>query len=279
MNVKSSGKNVFSELEIQNPDVARAFRIFRRRSEPPGVYFEPAFPTWGVPGNEQMPSSEIYEEREYSRIVSRPALRMRRASHASPIFPFILLLIGVTIGAITVGPALVRLLITHWQAILIPLGGVCAGAGAVLLVSRIGASPLRAVAPPKANTEDPLQELKDLAERTASRLQTAYRLQLWAVLVVGVIFIILIIWSVVMVSQNRILYASAFGSGSVAMVILTQWKWQPFDRINQARRLADNADTLATGLRLRMKTISEITNPSKRAKAQWDAVEEYLKHT
>jgi hypothetical protein len=81
------------------------------------------------------------------------------------------------------------------------------------------------------------------------------------------------------VSQNRILYASAFGSGSVAMVILTQWKWQPFDRINQARQLADNADTLATGLRLRMKTISEITDPSKRSTAQWEAVEAYLKRS
>lgn len=289
MNVKSSGKNVFRELEVQNPDVARAFRTFRRRSEPPGEYFDSAReerqsrppgeysgPTLGYPAAESEWTIPGYGGAfDYEGTVSRT---IKHKSRASPIAAYVLLLIGIAIGVITVGPALVRLLTTHWQAVLIPLGGVCAGAGAVLLVSRIGASPLRAVAPPKANAEDPLQELKDLAERTAARLQTAYRLQLWAVLAVGAIFIILIIWSVVMVSQNRILYASAFGSGSVAMMILTQWKWQPFDRINQARRLADNADTLATGLRLRMKTISEITNPSKRAKAQWDAVEEYLKH-
>jgi len=82
-----------------------------------------------------------------------------------------------------------------------------------------------------------------------------------------------------MVSKERLLYASAFGSGGVAMVILTQWKWQPFDRINQARKLADDADTVATALRLRMKTISEITDPSLRSKAQGDVVNEYLEHS
>jgi hypothetical protein len=129
------------------------------------------------------------------------------------------------------------------------------------------------------DTGSPVQELKELAERAASRLRAAYRLQLWAVLAVGAIFIALIVWSMVMVSQERILYASAFGSGSVAMMVLTRWKWQPFDRINQARRLADDADILATGLRLRMKTISEITDPVKRSKAQWDAINEYLKRS
>jgi hypothetical protein len=176
-------------------------------------------------------------------------------------------------------PAVVRFLAIYWQAVLLPTGGVCVGASIVLLVTRVGASPLSAVAPPEEKTEDPLQELKELAERTASRVRASYRLQLWTVLAVGGIFITLIVWSMVLVSQERILYASAFGSGSVAMMILTRWKWQPFDRINQARRLADNADTLATGLRLRMKTISEISDPSERSKAQWDAVEKYLERS
>lgn len=96
--------------------------------------------------------------------------------------------------------------------------------------------------------------------------------------IVGCIFVALIVWSIIMVTKNKLVYATAFGSGSVAMAILTRWKWQPFDRINDARRLADKADTLATGLRLRMKTISEIKNPTARAKAQWDAVTEYLSY-
>lgn len=150
------------------------------------------------------------------------------------------------------------------------------GAGFVLLVIHLGTAPLRDVDPPQEDSDNPLQELKNLAERTASRLRAAYRFQLSAVITVGAVFIGLVVWSMVMVSQKQILYASAFGSGGVAMVILTQWKWQPFDRINEARRLADNADTLATGLRLRMKTISEIQDPRERAKAQWEAVEQYI---
>ena len=269
MKVKSSGKNVFRELEAENPAIAQAFRTFRRRGQPPPVYPNTLPDVLGSLKH----YSYAEEDNSYPSEVARTA-RMKRVS---PIPAFILLFLGVVIVAIVIGPTLVRFLALHWQAILIPVGSICVGAGAVLLGSRLGSAPLRDVTPPKANAEDPLQELKDLAERTAARLQTAYRLQLWAVLVVGVVFIALIAWSAIMVSQNRLLYASAFGSGSIAMLILTQWKWQPFDRINQARRLADNADTLATGLRLRMKTISEIVNPTVRAKAQWDAVEEYLK--
>jgi hypothetical protein len=146
----------------------------------------------------------------------------------------------------------------------------------VLLMGQIGKSPLRNVVPPREDSESPLQELESLAERTAVRLRAAYLLQLWTVIGVGILFVAIIVWSMIMVTQSRILYASAFGSSGVAMIILTQWKWQPFDRINQARKLADNADTLATGLRLRMKTIAEIPDPSERSKAQWEAVAAYL---
>ena len=255
-----SGDNVFRELEAQNRAVAQAFRTFRRHGEQLELTTrtETAIPE---PTERATLAPRLYSTESAYGVEYRA-----RRQLWSPVGAVVLLLIGLVTVAIVVGPALARFFVTHWQAILLPTAGLCVGAGTVLLVSRVGTSPLRAVAPPRADTEDPLQELKNLAERTASRLQSAYRMQLVAVLVVGAIFVTLIVWSVVMVSQNRILYASAFGSGSVAMVILTQWKWQPFDRINQARRLADNADTLATGLRLRMKTISEITDPSKRSK-------------
>ena len=242
----SSETTVFRELEKRNPAVAHAFERLRRH---------------GQPGRME-------------RIRAAPAPKV-----GSRLIAFILLLAGIIGIAITIGPAVARFFSIHWQAVLLPTAAVCVGAGAVLLVSRIDASPLSSIAPPTAVSEDPLQELRDLAERTVSRLRSAYKFQLSAVVAVGSVFVILIVWSIVMVSQERILYASAFGSGSVAMAILTQWKWQPFDRINEARRLADNADTLATGLRLRMKTVSEITDPSERAKAQWLAVEEYLKQS
>jgi hypothetical protein len=269
MSEGSSGKAVFRELELQNPAIAYAFRALRRprAASKPSIILEREASDGSVlsPANPPNILQRRAEYREYS-----PA-RMSR-SFIAPI----LLLVGIGALAIAVGPAVGRFLALYWQAVVIPAGAMCIGAGIVLLVGRLGAAPLRNVDPPQLGSDDPLKELKQLAERTASRLRTAYRLQLWAVLAVGGIFLGLVIWSMVLVSQDRILYASAFGSGSVAMLVLTRWKWQPFDRINQARRLADNADTLATGLRLRMSTISEITDPSERARAQWDAVGEYL---
>lgn len=255
MSKGNSGKDVFHELEIQNPAVAQVFRTFRRYGE-------------------QHKDDYHFGDDDHVVECARCAALPRRYLIAS-----FLLLIGSIGAGIAIGPIVVRFLEMHWHTILLPVSGACIGSGVILLVTRIETSPLHTVAPPKVDTDDPLQELRELAERTASRLRSAYRLQLWIVLAVGTIFIALIVWSMVMVSQERILYASAFGSSSVAMMILTQWKWQPFDRINSARQLADNADTLATGLRMRMKTISEIVDPSERAKAQWNAVKEYLERS
>jgi MFS family permease len=254
MSKGSPGNDVFRQLEMQNPAVAMAFRKFR--------WHDVQYKLADVRPRIILRSAEFGEARRHSVWLVLIALG--------------LLLIGTVALMTAIGPAVVRFLAIYWQVVLLPTAGVFVGAGIVLLVIRVGASPLRAVAPPKAQTDDPLHELKELAERSASRLRAAYRLQLWTVLAVGAVFIALIVWSMVLVSQERILYASAFGSGSVAMTILARWKWQPFDRINQARKLADDADHLATGLRLRMTTILEISDPSKRSKAQWDAVKEYL---
>jgi len=277
MSTGTSAKNVFQELETHNPSVAEAFRSFRKH----GIASEPltAYPKdIGARLSRRQDLAKWTDVTSYGLIQFESAPASPQAAHR-PALAIALLLIGIIAVGAVAGHAVLVFLTMHWKALLLPIGGVCTGAGAVLLALRIGNSPLRAIAPPDVESKDPLQELKSLAERTASRLRTAYSLQLWAVLVVGSLFIILIIWSVVMVSQQRLLYASAFGSGSVAMVILTQWKWQPFDRINEARKLADNADTIATGLRLRMATISEIVDPSVRAKAQWDAVREYLERS
>jgi uncharacterized integral membrane protein len=288
MSKGTSAKSVFRELETHNPSVAKAFRSFRRQALPPDRSHagRPERATLDEYGRLRDQSRERRYE-DYNNGYAAPSMRLpspsmrsyRRSIVIWPQLAVALLLIGIIAVAIVIGHAVLAFLAVHWQSILLPVGGVCLGAGAVLLALRVGKSPLRAVAPPNVKSQDPLQELKSLAERTASRLRTAYSLQLWAVIIVGAIFILLIVWSIVMVSQQRLLYASAFGSGSVAMLILTQWKWQPFDRINEARKLADNADTTATGLRLRMTTISEITDPSVREKAQWAAVREYLEHS
>ena len=256
---------VFRELEDQNPGVAHVFQAFRQH-----VFSE-------LIGSIALSQAAylLYTERHHNHEEVREEDPCRQRWHWR-VITILLITSGVVALCFTLGPSVLQFLSNHWKIVIMLVGCVCLGAGIVLLVSRIGTMPLRNLSPPNEATEDPLNELKDLAERTASRLRSAYRFQLSAVVVVGSVFVGLIVWSGIMVSKEKILYASAFGSGSIAMVILTHWKWQPFERINEARRLADNADTLATGLRLRIKTISEIEDPSERAKAQWAAVEQYI---
>ncbi len=137
-------------------------------------------------------------------------------------------------------------------------------------------SPMAPLDPPIQESDDSLKGLKDLAERTRPRLVAAYRFQLACVAAVGAIYIGLIVWSMVLVSQERIPYEAAFGAGGLAMVILKVWGKEVFDRINKARRSAQNTETLAEGLQLQIKAISEIKDPRERANAQADAFEKYI---
>lgn len=247
---------IFHLLESQNPAVANVLHSFRLHGEPQ--------------------NKNIESKRHYGIAHQRDYLLSDYGYRQQTVLPWLLLLIGIIALANTIGSKVIEFLTTHWKTLGPLLGSTCVGAGIVLIVSRVGSNPLQNIAPPSKQTNDPLEELKHLAERAANRLRVSYNLQLWATAIVGIIFVALVVWSMVMVSKEQILYASAFGSSSIAMAVLSQWKWQPFDRINQARKLADDADILATGLRLRMASISEITDPAERSAAQWIAVKEYL---
>jgi hypothetical protein len=287
--MSGTGKAVFSELESQNPAVAKALRGLRQQGKlhttPPHPAPDPTPPWRPVPvpvqGVTQLIGDLVHSDSPFSKgilpVASAPAPAVSASSRrfAGPLLG----IVGIVLVGYVIGPAVLHFLMANWRAILLPIGGLCIGLSTITLGARVGNSPLASLKPPYEDAEDPLQELKDLAERTALRLRTTFRLQLWTVGAVGMTFLALIIWSIILVTRHQVVYASAFGSGSLGMVILTRWKWQPFDRIDQARRLADNADTLATGLRLRMRTIAEIQDSSARAKAQWEAVNDYLKHT
>jgi hypothetical protein len=278
--------SIFKEIEDQNSAIADAFNKIRTRSNLveaqlvhchkefndsyEGPQTEGSCSNWASWGSHNYHYDHPYGSTEGSH--------NHGASWDSPSCCIVLILTiaGLVAFGWVLGPPIIKFILYNWQQIVLPTGGILLGAGMVLLISRVGARPLATISPPDADAENPLQELTGLADRSALRLRAAYKIQLWIVIVVGIVFISLIVWSMVMVSQQQILYASAFGSGGIAMAILTQWKWQPFDRINQARRLADNADIMSTGLRLRIKAIAEIQNPEKRAEAQWKAVSEYL---
>lgn len=199
-----------------------------------------------------------------------------RKRFASSIMGGLIVIAGLLAIGSVISPKIYEILVTIWKTILLSLGGICIGSGFILMFGRIGKQPLKKVEPPDGTSEQPLAELEHLASRTVSRLRTAYRMQISLITIVSALLLFVVLWSIFMVTKNRLMYATAFGSSGIGMLVLSKWKWQPFERVAEARKLADDADILATGLRLRIKSISEITDPKERAQAQWDAVSEYL---
>jgi hypothetical protein len=171
------------------------------------------------------------------------------------------------------------LVVRYWKPILSSLGGACFGAGIILAVGRLGKAPLKNIQPPDDTTNEPLEELERFVERSGSRLRTAYRVQMALIWLVALTIFAVIGWSILMVTKHQLMYATVFGTTGVGMLALSRWKWQPFERVADARRLADNADILATGLRMRIESISKIPDPKERAEAQWRAVTDYLKQS
>lgn len=201
-----------------------------------------------------------------------------KAKRPSALGP-VILLIGIIILGFVIGPKIYRIIANYWSTIFIALGSCLIGAGIILLITQFDKNPLKNVIPPDANTENPLAELEKLANRSVARLKTAYHLQIYLIIFVALILAAVLFWSIVMITRDKILYATAFSSSGVGMLILSKWKWQPFERVTEARKLADDADILATGLRIRMQSIMAITDPKERAQAQWTAVSDYLAHS
>lgn len=212
-----------------------------------------------------------------TNVAMRRAMMYRQPYRRHSILRWVLLLLGIVVIGIIVGPAVFNFVAGHWNVLLLCLGAALVGAAIVLGFSRFGSQPLRNVAPPVPDTNEPLKELEKLAERSTARFKTAYRIQVSFVIGVFVGFAALVSWSMFMVSQKRVAYASAFGSSGAAMLVFSKWKWQPFERMSEARRLSDQADALATALRLQIMTMEEIKDPVARAKAQWKTVAEYIK--
>ena len=162
--------------------------------------------------------------------------------------------------------------ISVW-AIAIALGGLAA----ILLCARLlarGIRPLQTIGQLDAESATPLGEIEKLAARSVQRLRSAYQIQLALSVAVAVGVGAAFLWSIVMVSMHEMEYATALGSGGLGATVLAA-RWQPFDRVVRARFLAEQADVLATGLRIRMATIEQIADPRARQKAEWNAVKEY----
>lgn len=192
------------------------------------------------------------------------------------ILGIMVLVTGLVAIGFVVGPTLYNLIVAGWKTILLSLGGVCVGSGCILLFGKIGRQPLKNLEPPEGTSDHPLAELERLASRTVSRLKTAYQIQILLICIVAALLLFVVLWSIFMVIQDQLMYATAFGSSGIGMLVLSKWKWQPFEQVTEARKLADDADILAAGLRIRIKSISEIADPKERAQAQWEAVSEYL---
>ena len=280
-----SASYIFRRAAIQNHSVAKnldklsARARETRRDTSPAIAIPDSVSSSAI-DRDAAASSPMYSTRRIAdNMLTYRDMTAYQIRYLSPIFGVFILVAGIAAIGFVFGPTIYNFLIGNWKTIFISLGGICIGAGIILIFGRIGKKPLKKVAPPDGTSEDPLSELELLANRTVSRLRTAYRMQVSLIFVVAAIlsFVILwILWSIYMVTNNNLAYATAFGSSSIGMLALSRWKWQPFERVAEARKLADDADILATGLRLRIKSICQITDPKERSQAQWDAISEYL---
>lgn len=228
-----------------------------------------------IPSGPVVASSPLFSRRMAGADLHMYSLKCEYR-RSTPILGIAILVAGLVAIGYVVGPTIYKIFIASWKTISLSLGGVCVGSGFILLFGKIGKEPLKNVEPPDGSSDHPLEELEGLAFRTVSRLKTAYQLQIILTCSVATLLLFVVLWSIYMVTQNQLMYATAFGSSGISMLILSKWKWQPFERVAEARKLADDADILAAGLRLRIKSISEIPDPKERAQAQWDAVSEYL---
>ncbi|MCD4678129.1 MAG: hypothetical protein K8S18_19375 [Desulfobacula sp.] len=267
MSTNRSANYIFRHAAIQNHSVAKnldklaARARKKRRDKSQAITIE-----------DLVASSPIAQD----SVAYSPKCCPSPMGYSSSIFGVLILIAGIVAIGFVFGSTLYKILIGNWKTIFISLGGICIGAGIILIFGRIGKKPLKKIEPPDGTSEEPLTELERLANRTVSRLRTAYRIQVSLISVVAAILCFVILWSIYMVTNNRLAYATAFGSSSIGMLALSKWKWQPFERVAEARKLTDDADILATGLRLRINSISQITDPKERAQAQWNAISEYL---
>jgi hypothetical protein len=129
---------------------------------------------------------------------------------------------------------------------------------------------------PSQETSQPLTDLEKLAQGFRKRHETTFRVLLAFVIAVGVVLFAVLGWAMYMVSRQQALYGTLFGTGGVGTGVLSQWKWQPFDRMNEARRAADDAAVLGAAIGLRLATIGEIKDPDERQKKQWEAAKDFL---
>jgi hypothetical protein len=278
--VAPSGSLVLGLAALNNPAVALNLSKLAERSE------QQLSPARGGPAQPSvLASSPAALARSWDRLTQRElSVQLlwqtisckAPARLARPVLAVLLLTAGILAVSVVLGPPLFRLVVAHWKTILLALGVFLIGAGVILAAGRVGRTPLRNIQPPDDTTNEPLEELERFATRSASRLRTAYQVQLGLICLVAVAIFAIVGWSVLMVTRHQLMYATVFGTTGVGMLALSKWKWQPFDRVADARRLADNADILATGLRLRIESISEIQDPKERAQAQWQAVNDYL---
>lgn len=269
-----SGRYIFGHAALQNHAVAENLAKIAARSKATRQDIAPVH----VMEDDWVASSPVASSpvSRYRVMYQDVAYAQYRRSFALPIIGGLILIAGFLAIGFVIGTKIYEILVTSWKTILLSLGGICVGSGFILMFGRIGKQPLKKVEPPDGTSEQPLAELEHLASRTVSRLRTAYRMQISLITIVAALLLFVVLWSIFMVTKNRLMYATAFGSSGIGMLVLSKWKWQPFERVAEARKLADDADILATGLRLRIKSISEITDPKERAQAQWDAVSEYL---
>ena len=275
----------FREVSKRNPEVARSLEILERRA---------ADALSGAARIETRRSREEHTGATRYRIEDEPALSRRdvdlepaeaRPASFQPSRPgFLVYVLGLAFCALAV---FLLYLFGHWawrtmQATTLPWHTVALLIGTLVLVTvlvlGLAQVSIRFDAAPNAQTSEPVSELERFARGSAARLNRTYHWCLTLAISIHILGVGLITWGCWLVSSKREVLGSVFGGTGISGVVFAQ-KWHPFSKVQEARRLADDAHVLAMGLAITLQSINAIPDPGERAKAQWEATQRYLKES
>jgi len=165
-------KYIFERVALQNENIAKSFKQFRQQLNNTQ---SPPCPTQDSPTATVLYSRQISSDLDSTQAYTPAPERNKKTLL---ILGVVTLIIGALATCYATTPNFGETLLSSIKITLLTISGFCIGLGSILIFENINKNPLKDISPPNTKTNDPLVELKHLAERTVSRLKTAYQVQI-----------------------------------------------------------------------------------------------------